>query len=211
MFVYPINFYNSILLTLALTLPGGHRVSIKPVGFIFSLDFLPNLMKFGMVMKPLSLNFLRHYFLSEGGGIREMTAGLLSACKKDMHSDSYKSMWFKLSVMIDVAEFYVLIFYYLSLTLIQGHRDARKQKLLHKLFPQVINGFGWNFVLCTYKRQNFDVMTVSLYFFVCCECSWLSTCDRLVGLVVKASASRAEGPGFESCLRQDFFGVESYQ
>ena len=34
---------------------------------------------------------------------------------------------------------------------------------------------------------------------------------RLVGLVVKASASRAEGPGFESRLRWDFFGVESYQ
>ena len=27
----------------------------------------------------------------------------------------------------------------------------------------------------------------------------------------KASASRVEGPGFESRLRQDFFGVESYQ
>ena len=39
-----------------------------------------------------------------------------------------------------------------------------------------------------------------------------TTCpDRLVGLVVKASASRAEGPGFESRLRRDFFGVESYQ
>ena len=35
--------------------------------------------------------------------------------------------------------------------------------------------------------------------------------NRLVGLVVKASASRAEGPGFESRFRQDFFGVESYQ
>ena len=35
--------------------------------------------------------------------------------------------------------------------------------------------------------------------------------NRLVGLVVKASASRAEGPGFESRLRQEFFGVESYQ
>ena len=35
--------------------------------------------------------------------------------------------------------------------------------------------------------------------------------DRLVGLVVKASASRAEDPGFESRLRRDFFGVESYQ
>ena len=35
--------------------------------------------------------------------------------------------------------------------------------------------------------------------------------DRFVGLVVKASAWRAEDPGFESRLRWDFFGVESYQ
>ena len=35
--------------------------------------------------------------------------------------------------------------------------------------------------------------------------------DRLVDLVVKASASRAEDPGFEFRLRRDFSGVESYQ
>ena len=35
--------------------------------------------------------------------------------------------------------------------------------------------------------------------------SWLT--DRLVGLVVKASASRAEDPGFESRLRRDFSRV----
>ena len=35
--------------------------------------------------------------------------------------------------------------------------------------------------------------------------------DRLVGQVVKASASRPEGPGFESRLRRDFSGIESYQ
>ena len=33
----------------------------------------------------------------------------------------------------------------------------------------------------------------------------------LGGLVVGASASREEDPGFESRLRRDFFGVESYQ
>ena len=34
--------------------------------------------------------------------------------------------------------------------------------------------------------------------------------NRLVGLVVKASASRAEDPGFDSRLRRgDFSGVES--
>ena len=35
--------------------------------------------------------------------------------------------------------------------------------------------------------------------------------NRLVGLVVKASASREEDPRFESRLRRDFSGVESYQ
>ena len=35
--------------------------------------------------------------------------------------------------------------------------------------------------------------------------------DRLVGLVVKASTSRAEDPGFESRVCRDFFEVESYQ
>ena len=47
------------------------------------------------------------------------------------------------------------------------------------------------------------------------ECLFSYVCftdeDRLVGLVVKASASRAGDPGFESRLRRDFFGVESYQ
>ena len=40
---------------------------------------------------------------------------------------------------------------------------------------------------------------------------WARCSHRLVGLVVKACASRAEDPGFESRLRRDFFGVESYQ
>ena len=35
--------------------------------------------------------------------------------------------------------------------------------------------------------------------------------DRLVGQLVKASASRAEDRGFESRLRRDFSEVESYQ
>ena len=44
--------------------------------------------------------------------------------------------------------------------------------------------------------------------------SWPDNCntlrDRFVGLVVKASASRAEDPGFESPLRRDFFPVSSH-
>ena len=45
----------------------------------------------------------------------------------------------------------------------------------------------------------------------CIVCLWSRFTDRLVGLVVKASASRAEDPWFESRLRRDFCGVESYQ
>ena len=38
-----------------------------------------------------------------------------------------------------------------------------------------------------------------------------SVADHLVSPVVKASALRAEDPGFESCLRRDFSVAESYQ
>ena len=40
--------------------------------------------------------------------------------------------------------------------------------------------------------------------------SWPDQGDRLVGIVVKASASRPEDPGFESRLHRDFSGIESY-
>ena len=48
--------------------------------------------------------------------------------------------------------------------------------------------------------------------FLCIVCQLLFLLsNRLVGLVVKASASGAYDPGFDSRLRRDFFGVESYQ
>ena len=43
----------------------------------------------------------------------------------------------------------------------------------------------------------------SLYHFVS-----FCVCGCLVGLVVKASASRVEDPGFKPHLRRDFSGVE---
>ena len=33
--------------------------------------------------------------------------------------------------------------------------------------------------------------------------------NRLIGLVVKVSASRVVDPGFNSCLRWDFLGIKS--
>ena len=45
----------------------------------------------------------------------------------------------------------------------------------------------------------------------CVWCMWdMLLFDRLVGLVVKASTSRAEDPGFESRLRWDFFSESSH-
>ena len=52
---------------------------------------------------------------------------------------------------------------------------------------------------------------VATHLSVTCLCSCLVLLDCLVGVVVKASASRAEDPGFESRLCRDFFVVESYQ
>ena len=52
------------------------------------------------------------------------------------------------------------------------------------------------------KRWVVAVYNVTLVFFQEGQPRWPSG---------KASASRAEDPGFESSLRRDFFGVESYQ
>ena len=56
-------------------------------------------------------------------------------------------------------------------------------------------------------QHSGDTCTLMIIITLTC----IVTVNRLVGLVVKASASRAEDPGFESLLRRDFFGVESYQ
>ena len=70
-----------------------------------------------------------------------------------IHSDIYESIWFKLGLMTDTVELYILILVLLTLTLIQGHRSARKQKLWRQLSHKVFLGgrvgwFGWNLVYC---------------------------------------------------------------
>ena len=63
-------------------------------------------------------------------------------------------------------------------------------------------------VKATFGLDNHRERCLLLHFVINHDCLFV---DRLVGLVVKASASRAEDPGFESRLRRDFIGVESYQ
>ena len=70
----------------------------------------------------------------------------------------------------------------------------------------------WNYLhVCAIAGPGLSSSPSLLHCACCCSVSVSTVSDRLVGLVVKASASRAEGPGFESRLCRDFFGVESYQ
>ena len=65
--------------------------------------------------------------------------------------------------------------------------------------------------------QSVTLGGICLDSFTCCHTETeaaveiCSVTDRLFGPVVKAYASRIEDPGFESRLRRDFSGVESYQ
>ena len=66
---------------------------------------------------------------------------------------------------------------------------------------------------------HFHHIMYSCCIMLCLNVCFLSFCpsvlfvesDRLIDVVVKASASRADGPGFESRLCRNFSGVESYQ
>ena len=64
------------------------------------------------------------------------------------------------------------------------------------LFYIIMTAMPWAFFLCFFKRYTSPKF----------HWSWLPR-----WLSGKASGSRAEDPGFESRLHQDFFGVESYQ
>ena len=61
---------------------------------------------------------------------RELLAVLLptsKSCKVGMPSDIYELIWYTSSLMMDNVELYILILVYLTMTLLQGHRSARKQ------------------------------------------------------------------------------------
>ena len=65
--------------------------------------------------------------------------------------------------------------------------SARRRYVIHSVMPQTAHS------------------TIASYYMLR-DNPWLCTADSHVGLVVKASASRAEGPGFESRWRRDISG-----
>ena len=76
----------------------------------------------------------------------------------------------------------------------------------------VFFGFGFVCLVLVFGcHRRFNVGCLAVLLVDCTQLIIAETVDRLVGLVVKASASRAEHPGFESRLHRDFFGVESHK
>ena len=69
--------------------------------------------------------------------------------KKDNHWHAFgidKLILFKLSTLIDASELYVLMLVWVTLTLIQGHRGTKQQKLLCQLFHNISGWFKWNLI-----------------------------------------------------------------
>ena len=62
-----------------------------------------------------------------------------------MHSDAYKSIWFKRDSVTDAIVLYILILISLILTLIEDHRSAREQERLHQLSHQVFQSIWMEF------------------------------------------------------------------
>ena len=80
--------------------------------------------------------------------------------------------------------------------------------------PDSVSNSGFHFlighVICVRDTEEFaetpHLQCLYPAFSVCCHGPRFTCINRLVGVVVKVSPSRAEDPGFKSSLRQDFAG-----
>ena len=76
---------------------------------------------------------------------RENTAVLLTLACMQTFSNGFN---FKLGMMIDTIVNYILILVLITLTMIQGHRNERKQTLLCQLSYKVFNGILYTVETC---------------------------------------------------------------
>ena len=108
---------------------GKHKA--KPVGFIFPHTFHMIKMRYDLAMTQFKLNILRQ-LLTEIYGIKGNNCCFTDCIKQKTKKlrwhafENYEPMWFKLGLEIDTTELYILILVYVTLILIQGHRNARK-------------------------------------------------------------------------------------
>ena len=100
-----------------------------------------------------------------------------------IHLDIYEPSWFKLSMMIDTTELYILMLVSLTLTMIQAHRVARKKKnfcasYLPRLWMDV-GGVGTLLRLVS-QWMSFSCYLAWSVFFVLCIPSYASGFTILV-------------------------------
>ena len=137
---------------MALTLVRGHNVNgkQKPLGFVFLYTFHPDVLKVVWCWTSSSSAFWFFSWMRVCRS-REIAAVLLTSSKTiiiGMHSNIYEPNHSKLGSMIDSTELYILKLVQVTLTLIQGHRDVRKQKLLGLLSHKALNGFRRRLMRC---------------------------------------------------------------
>ena len=118
---------------------------------------------------------------------------------------------FFLSFFLSFLSFFLffLSFFFFSFFLCKSQRGIRPIPLLillKEVFPPINVETK---TLPLYNRLNSDRLLNEIWQLFC-RVVWqkvvVISLNRLVGLVVNASASRAEDPGFESRLRREFFG-----
>ena len=118
------------------------------------LHALLNLLELNFAWCWSSLSLISwHHFWRRFSLSREITVALLMAWKKSkqpktktkmgMRSEIYQLILLKLRTR-DTTEGNILILIIVSLTFIQGHRSAGKQRTLHQLFLRVLDQFAWN-------------------------------------------------------------------
>ena len=118
-----IDFCHFIPLLLTLNLPWFTKsAQSKPIGFIFSHTFHLMRMKFDMAMKQFKLSILR---LLRARFIETAVYRLHKKIYVGMYSNMYEWIWFRVGMMIDAIVLKILKFVQLTLTLIQGHRNAK--------------------------------------------------------------------------------------
>ena len=171
MLIRIIDFYHFMSLSLALTLPGDHKISAKenllasfsPALFIWSGWTL-------MWCWSSSSWTSWDYFWIRFIETRERTAVLLTAYEI-WHWHAFQSLGIDLiqSLGIDLIQTchggayilpYILILVSLTLTLTECNRSGRMQKLLLQLPHKVVNGFEWNLMYW------WDLLCISYPFYV---------------------------------------------
>ena len=145
-----IDFYHLKPLSLTLTLDGNYKLSTKQ----------NHLASFSRTLFNKWNEIWLWWSSSSWTSWSRETAILLwlyqNTFNVGMHSDIYTPIWLKLDAVVDTTELSILILVFVTLTLIQGHRDARKQKLLYQFFPTIMNAIK----ACSYLIN----VTFFLYF-----------------------------------------------